>query len=178
MKAVLRIQRTMRLLNSHKRAFNLNPRQTNLGNYQNPHWFLSLPPSTTLQFDSSHPLNKNTLERFMKSKYDLHIIEAQNGSKYAEEISFCHKSQSLSKLFEDINIDHVDNVLQKKIVNTGHSLQQQQPVDEWMLFNYHSHDINNGYDGIGIVICGLATKSNLAYQIGPIVLSKHKENRL
>ena len=51
-------------------------------------------------------------------------------------------------------------------------------IDEWMLFNYHNIDINNGYDSNGIVICGLSSQCNEAYQIGPIILNKNKEKAL
>ena len=85
------------------------------------------------------------------------------------------------QLFEDIHIDYVDNVLQKKIVSQGNVIENEHNgcyIEEWMLFNYHNIDVNNGYDSNGIVICGLSSQCNEAYQIGPIILNKNKEKNI
>eukprot|EP00484_Ammonia_sp_Unknown_P030169 CAMPEP_0197028722 /NCGR_PEP_ID=MMETSP1384-20130603/8336_1 /TAXON_ID=29189 /ORGANISM="Ammonia sp." /LENGTH=195 /DNA_ID=CAMNT_0042457765 /DNA_START=77 /DNA_END=664 /DNA_ORIENTATION=+ len=140
------------------------------------HWsFLSL-PAQTLQFDAKEPISDASVEQFMKSKYDVHTHELCDGHKHEGKLSLAHKSKTLLTLFQDHCMQRVDHVLQNKILSKGDSLQQEHHnIDQWLLFDYHDMDMSTGYDANGIIICGLSTECNQAYEIGPIILAKTKE---
>lgn len=168
--------------NYHCSTRNLSSLNGHSPNYENGHWsFCQSIPSQTFQFDESERLNDKSLIEFMKHKYDDQYFVNNEGEEIEEKLSLSHKSNTLIQLFEDLNNDYVDNVLQKKIVSQGNVIETEHKgcnIDQWMLFNYHNIDINNGYDANGIVICGLSSKFNEAYQIGPIILNKSKEQVL
>eukprot|EP01083_Nonionella_stella_P074340 201604_1 len=156
-------------------------------NNKNHWWWRPRLPSETVKFNDNDHINDTEFETYIQDQWHR---------KNKEKLNLCRKASTLNDLFENVSIEScsardkgtcskavcglLDNVMQRSIIEQCKE-QGASNMDSWMVFNYKKHHKKHDwtlcnpeeYDANGVVICGLSTKTNKAYKIGPIVLNKH-----